>query len=85
MQEVTRRERSRITKTNYQPFMLESEVFDELAFMWHMGSGFRCTTSTPPFVELRATSLTRAMMSRRPFLVLGLLPTELSGTEYFSS
>ena len=31
---------SRISKANYQQFMLESGVFDEFAFMWHMRERF---------------------------------------------
>jgi hypothetical protein len=31
---------SRISKANYEQFMLESGVFDEFAFMWHMRERF---------------------------------------------
>lgn len=73
---------SRITKTNYQQFMLNSGVFDEFAFMWHMRERFPLHYAV---FRRTASHLPHEGNVEQVFSRAGFLADSASGTEYFSN
>jgi hypothetical protein len=71
---------SRITKTNYQQFMLESRVIDEFAFMWHMQERFPLHYAV---FRRTASHLPDEGNVEQSFLVLGFLSTQLVAPSTF--
>jgi hypothetical protein len=73
---------SRISKANYEQFMLESGVFDEFAFMWHMRERFPLHYAV---FRRTASHLPHEGNVEQVFSRAGFLADPASGTEYFSN
>ena len=73
---------SRITKVMYPQFMLESGVFDEFAFMWHMRERFPLHYAV---FRRTASHLPHEGNVERVFSRAAFLADAASGTEYFSN
>jgi hypothetical protein len=76
------REWSCITKAMYPQFMLESGVFDEFAFMWHMRERFPLHYAV---FRRTASHLPHEGNFEQVFSRAGFLADAASGTEYFSN
>jgi hypothetical protein len=73
---------SRISKATYPQFMLESGVFDEFAFMWHMRERFPLHYAV---FRRTASHLPHEGNVEQVFSRAGFLADPASGTDYFSN